>query len=63
MPPCVAAPSDVRQAYKQFLGAVVELLNGEVVSEELQEVAPAVYALFAGDDTQSNLADNVLRRR
>ncbi|KAF2937977.1 hypothetical protein DAI22_03g087400 [Oryza sativa Japonica Group] len=57
------APSDVRQAYKQFLGAVVELLNGEVVSEELQEVAPAVYALFAGDDTQSNLADNVLRRR
>uniref|UniRef100_A0A0E0KAG9 RNA helicase n=1 Tax=Oryza punctata TaxID=4537 RepID=A0A0E0KAG9_ORYPU len=57
------APSDVRQAYKQFLGAVVELLNGEVVSEELEEVAPAVYTLLAGDDTQSNVADNVLRRR
>jgi activating signal cointegrator complex subunit 3 len=48
-PPIVAAPSDVRQAYKQFIGAVVELLNGEAVSEELQQVAQAVYRLFGAE--------------
>ncbi|KAL6867611.1 hypothetical protein ACP4OV_015635 [Aristida adscensionis] len=57
------APSDVRQAYKQFVGAVVELLNGEVVSEELQEVAQAVYALFGGNDSECEAAQRALAKR
>ncbi|KAL6645584.1 hypothetical protein ACP70R_017192 [Stipagrostis hirtigluma subsp. patula] len=57
------APSNVRQAYKQFIGAVVELLNGEVVSEELQQVAQAVYALFGGDDTEYDAAQRALAKR
>lgn len=38
----------MRQAYKQFVGAVVELMKGEVVSEEFREVAFNVYRLFTG---------------
>ena len=55
-----AAPSDVRQTYKQFIGAVVELLNGEVVSEELHQVALAVYRLFGAE---SDAADKPLQKR
>ena len=55
-----AAPSDVRQTYKQFIGAVVELLNGEVVSEELHQVAQAVYRLSGAE---SDTADKPLQIR
>lgn len=41
-----AASSDVRQAYKQFIGAVVEVVDGELSSEEFRAVALAVYLLF-----------------
>lgn len=44
---CVAS-FEVRQLYKQFIPAVVELMGGEVVSEEFQEVALTVYRLFSG---------------
>ncbi|KAK3147995.1 hypothetical protein QOZ80_3BG0289310 [Eleusine coracana subsp. coracana] len=57
------APSDVRQAYKQFIGAVVELLNGEAVSEELQQVAQAAYALFGGDDIEYEATKTALAKR
>ncbi|KAK3150861.1 hypothetical protein QOZ80_3AG0238710 [Eleusine coracana subsp. coracana] len=57
------APSDVRQAYKQFIGAVVELLNGEAVSEELQQVAQAAYALFGGDDVEYEATKTALGKR
>ncbi|XP_021733961.1 DExH-box ATP-dependent RNA helicase DExH14-like isoform X1 [Chenopodium quinoa] len=40
------ASTEVRQAYKQFIGAVVELIGGEVVSDEFREVALTVYRLF-----------------
>ncbi|XP_042499431.1 DExH-box ATP-dependent RNA helicase DExH14 isoform X2 [Macadamia integrifolia] len=40
------ASSEVRQAYKQFIGAVVEFIDGEVVSEEFREVARTTYNLF-----------------
>nr|CAB3501610.1 unnamed protein product [Digitaria exilis] len=55
--------SEVRQAYKQFIGAVVELLNGEVVSEELHEVAQTVYALFSGDGTEYDATQRALVKR
>ena len=60
---CVAASSEVRQAYKQFIGAIVELLSGEAVSEELYEVAQTVYALFGGDDTEYVAAKRALSKR
>jgi activating signal cointegrator complex subunit 3 len=60
---CVAASSEVRQAYKQFIGAVVELLSGEAVSEELYEVAQTVYTLFGGDDTEYVAAERALSKR
>ncbi|XP_011087302.1 DExH-box ATP-dependent RNA helicase DExH14 [Sesamum indicum] len=41
------ATVEVRQLYKQFIAAVVELMGGEVVSEEFQEVALNVYRLFS----------------
>lgn len=53
----------MRQAYKQFIGAVVELLNGEVVSEELHEVARTAYALFAGDDMEYDASQRALVKR
>ncbi|OQU93017.1 hypothetical protein SORBI_3001G457800 [Sorghum bicolor] len=57
------ASSEVRQAYKQFIGAVVELLSGEAVSEELYEVAQTVYTLFGGDDTEYVAAERALSKR
>lgn len=63
MPNWDDAPSDVRQAYKQFLGAVVELLNGEVVSGEFQQVAQAVYALFGGNAAESDATEKALEKR
>ncbi|KAL8134951.1 hypothetical protein AgCh_009820, partial [Apium graveolens] len=40
------ASTEVRQAYKQFIGAVVELTGGEVVEEEFREVALTLYQIF-----------------
>jgi len=51
------------QAYKQFIGAIVELLSGEAVSEELYEVAQTVYTLFGGDDTEYVAAERALSKR
>jgi hypothetical protein len=42
----LAASSDVRQAYRQFLGALTEI-NSEMVSEEFRQVAKSVYDLFS----------------
>ncbi|THG01810.1 hypothetical protein TEA_006156 [Camellia sinensis var. sinensis] len=41
------ASFEVRQAYKEFVGAVLELIGGEVLSEEFHEVALMVYRLCA----------------
>ncbi|CAN0876921.1 DExH-box ATP-dependent RNA helicase DExH14 [Linum grandiflorum] len=41
------ASTEVRQIYKQFIGAVVELIDAEVPSEEFREVALTAYRLFA----------------
>ncbi|KAL8056919.1 hypothetical protein ABFX02_04G150100 [Erythranthe guttata] len=43
------ASVEVRQLYKQFITAMVELMGDEVVSEEFQEVGLNVYKLFSGD--------------
>ncbi|XP_050224918.1 DExH-box ATP-dependent RNA helicase DExH14 isoform X1 [Mercurialis annua] len=48
------ASTEVRQAYKQFTAAVVELIDGEVPSEEFREVALTAFRLFAGPGTEYN---------
>ncbi|XP_052179855.1 DExH-box ATP-dependent RNA helicase DExH14 isoform X1 [Diospyros lotus] len=52
------ASYEVRQAYKQFVGAVVELIGGEVSSEEFQEAALAIYGVFAKTVEE----DEIIRR-
>ncbi|PIA63068.1 hypothetical protein AQUCO_00200832v1 [Aquilegia coerulea] len=56
------ASSEVRKVYKQFLGAIVELIDDEVRSEEFQEVAKTFYDLFGSvkeedDDVKRGFAD------
>jgi hypothetical protein len=58
-----AATSEVRQAYKQFLGALVELINDEVVSEEFSEVAKTVYDLFNDLDMESDATKRLIEKR
>ncbi|GAB2270112.1 activating signal cointegrator 1 complex subunit [Dionaea muscipula] len=56
-----ASPA-VRQAYKQFIAAVAELIDGEVEPDEFREVAFTVYRLFSTkgeeDDTRTRIAEN-----
>lgn len=40
----------MRQTYKQFLGALVELINGETSSEEFHGIAKTIYDFFTGPD-------------
>ncbi|KAG6397551.1 hypothetical protein SASPL_143720 [Salvia splendens] len=54
------ASFEVRQLYKQFVVAVVELMGGEVVSEEFQEVAIKVYRLFSGtSESEEDIRDRI----
>lgn len=50
------ASIEVRQAYRQFVGAVVELIDGVVINDEFKEVALAVYRLFGahGEEEEEN---------
>ncbi|GAA0146069.1 DNA metabolism protein [Lithospermum erythrorhizon] len=52
------ASAEVRQLYKQFIGAVVDLMGREMVSEEFKEVALSTYKLFAGPDAGEEDEDN-----
>ncbi|XP_061953450.1 DExH-box ATP-dependent RNA helicase DExH14 isoform X3 [Populus nigra] len=45
------ASTEVRQAYRQFIGGVVELIDGEVQSEEFREVALNVYRIFGEEES------------
>ncbi|XP_030474192.1 DExH-box ATP-dependent RNA helicase DExH14 [Syzygium oleosum] len=51
------ASAEVRQAYKQFIGAVVELVGREVTSEEFREAALGVYSLFGGQSGGGSVED------
>lgn len=58
-----SASIEVRQAYKQFIGAVVELIDGEVPSEEFREVALAVYRLFGRPEEEGNVDKNIADKK
>ncbi|KAL1337994.1 DExH-box ATP-dependent RNA helicase DExH14 [Arachis hypogaea] len=51
---------EVRQAYKQFIGAVVELTDGEMRSEEFQEVALTVYRHFGRPMEDEDYLDRII---
>uniref|UniRef100_A0A6N2NHC6 RNA helicase n=3 Tax=Salix TaxID=40685 RepID=A0A6N2NHC6_SALVM len=48
------ASTEVRHAYKQFIGGVMELIDGEVQSEEFREVALNVYRIFGKEESADN---------
>lgn len=53
----------MRQAYKQFVGAVVELIDGEVSSEEFREVALTMYRLFSSPAEEANVETIIARKK
>lgn len=57
-----AASFEVRQAYKQFIAAVVELIDGEVPSEAFREVALTAYRLF-GPVEEDNVDRNIAEKK
>ena len=59
----VLASVEVRQAYKQFIGAVVELIDGEMPSEDFGEVALTAYRLFGRQTKEDNFTDIVVEKR
>lgn len=59
---CGAASFEVRQAYKQFIAAVVELIDGEVPSEAFREVALTAYRLF-GPVEEDNVDRNIAEKK
>lgn len=52
----VTASAELRQAYKQFVVAVVELINDEVSSEEFRQVAKVVYDIFSGPEIYTDVS-------
>lgn len=54
MPIWKEAPSHVRKTYEEFLGAVAELLGGELHSEELYEAATTVYNILSREPHDSS---------
>ncbi|KAG6687042.1 hypothetical protein I3842_11G050800 [Carya illinoinensis] len=57
------ASFEVRQAYKQFIVAVVELIDGEMPSEEFHEVAVAVYRLFGVPVEEDSVDRNIVEKK
>ncbi|XP_074592624.1 DExH-box ATP-dependent RNA helicase DExH14 isoform X2 [Curcuma longa] len=55
--------AELRQAYRQFVGSVVELVNGEVSSEEFREVAKTVYDLFGHFHMDNDLTKSVTQKK
>lgn len=54
----------MRQVYKQFIGAVVELTDGEMPSEEFGEVALTAYRLFCGQAEEDiNVDRNMVEKK
>lgn len=54
------ASFEVRQAYKHFIAGVVGLVDREVPSEELGEVALTIYCLF-GEQKEENDLDYIAK--
>lgn len=58
-----AASIEVRQAYRQFAGAVVELIDGVVNDEEFKEAALAVYRLFGAPGEEEEVNRRIIEKK
>ncbi|KAK2663355.1 hypothetical protein Ddye_001929 [Dipteronia dyeriana] len=57
------ASIEVRQAYKQFIGAVVELIDGEMPSDGFGEVALTAYHIFGKPAKEETFVDNIIEKK
>lgn len=59
------ASTEVRQVYKQFIGAVVELIDGEMPSEEFGEIALTAYHLFGrpAEEEDNSVNRNIVEKK
>ncbi|CAL9109847.1 unnamed protein product [Musa acuminata var. zebrina] len=57
------ASDALRQTYRQYVGSVIELINGEVTSEEFREVAKSAYDLFGGPDIDSSITKIIQEKK
>nr|GEV18926.1 DExH-box ATP-dependent RNA helicase DExH14 [Tanacetum cinerariifolium] len=57
------ASIEVRQAYRQFAGAVVELIDGVVNDEEFKEAALAVYRLFGAPGEEEEVNRRIIEKK
>lgn len=53
----------MRQLYKQFIGAVVELIDGELLPEGFREVALTAYRIFSGTVEGDEVAKNINEKK
>lgn len=62
---CGVASTEVRQVYKQFIGAVVELIDGEMPSEEFGEIALSAYHLFGrpAEEEDNSVNRNIVEKK
>lgn len=58
-----AASDALRQTYRQYVGSVIELINGEVTSEEFREVAKSAYDLFGRPDIDSSITKIIQEKK
>ncbi|XP_078430193.1 U5 small nuclear ribonucleoprotein helicase isoform X4 [Wolffia australiana] len=57
------ASSDIRKAYKQYLGSLVDLVGGEMMDEEFQELAKRIYKIFCIGDKNSEITTTISKRK
>ncbi|XWS51216.1 hypothetical protein CRYUN_Cryun12cG0157800 [Craigia yunnanensis] len=57
------ASVEVRQVYKQFIGAVVELIDRDVPSEEFREIALTAYRLFSRSVEEDEVDKNINEKK
>ncbi|ESR53979.1 hypothetical protein KPL70_006643 [Citrus sinensis] len=59
------ASTEVRQVYKQFIGAVVEFIDGEMPSEEFGEIALSAYHLFGrpAEEEDNSVNRNIVEKK
>lgn len=55
----------MRQVYKQFIGAVVEFIDGEMPSEEFGEIALTAYRLFGrrAEEEDNSVNRNIVEKK
>ncbi|XP_020519141.1 DExH-box ATP-dependent RNA helicase DExH14 [Amborella trichopoda] len=57
------ASIDLQQVYREFLGSVLELIDGEVTSEEVQMVAKTVYDIFCALGVDSGWSKTITSKK